>query len=396
MRDDFPFFEANHTTIYLDSAATSQTLNSVVDDTKEFLINHKANAHRSGHSMGTWINNEYYRAKEYIGAWLNIDEPNRRIVFNSGTTQGLNDAARMIEQIMPPGGVVFIGRDSHHSLILPFTQSVNGKWRVVYVDLDATGRIDLTDLQQKIAQAPLGAFKVVAVTAVSNVLGVVNDIKSINKIAHDAGAVSILDASQIIGKGSVDFSGWDFVAWSWHKVYGPMGLGCLLIDTVWLNFDPPRPGGGAVGHVSWVDAVYLDDASRFESGTQNLAAIAAIPNLVAWLSRHQTAIEFHDTAMTQLALSHVNRSKFTPVSEPDSGLISLKPHVGTAEDYAMFLDAKNVMVRTGKLCAEPLVAQLGSTGLIRISWAAYTTASEIEQTFNHLEDIYGRVSRIAQ
>lgn len=396
MRDDFPFFAANHTTIYLDSAATSQTLKSVVDDTSDFLIHRRANAHRSGHSMGTWINNEYHRAKEYIGTWLNIDQPEKRIIFNSGTTQGLHDAAMMIQQIMSPGGVVFIGRDSHHSLILPFTQSGNAKWRIVYIDLDSAGRIDLTDLQQKIAIQPLGLPKVIAVTAVSNVLGVVNDIKAINKIAHDAAAVSILDASQIIGKGSVDISGWDFVAWSWHKLYGPMGLGCLIVDPVWLNFDPVRPGGGSVTHVGLDTAVYLSEAGRFESGTQNLAGIAAIPNLVTWLSKNQTAIEFHDVGLAQLAYSRVNKNKFTPVSEPDSGLISLKPGVGAVEDYAMFLDARNVMVRTGKLCAEPLVTALGADGLIRISWAAYTTAAEIEQTFDHLEDIYDRISRITQ
>ena len=175
-----------------------------------------------------------------------------------------------------------------------------------------------------------------------------------------------------------------------------MGLGCLVVDPVWLNFDPVRPGGGSVTQVGLDTAVYLTDAGRFESGTQNLAGIAALPNLVAWLSQHQTAIEFHDVAMAQLAYSRVNKNKFVPVSEPDSGLISLKPRVGAAEDYAMFLDARNVMVRTGKLCAEPLVTALGTAGLIRISWAAYTTAAEIEQIFDHLEDIYDRISRITQ
>ena len=149
MRDYFPFFKRRPDITYLDSAATSQTLYTVAEDQRDFMLDHKSNAHRSGNSMGTYVDQQYQLSKELIGKWLNINKPEKRVVFNSGTTQGLNDAAEMIMSAMP-SGVVFLGIDSHHSLILPWTQSGNAKWRVVYIELDKDGRLDLNDLSAKI------------------------------------------------------------------------------------------------------------------------------------------------------------------------------------------------------------------------------------------------------
>jgi len=395
MREYFPFFKRRPDITYLDSAATSQTLYSVAEDQRDFMFDHKSNAHRSGNSMGTYVDQQYQLSKELIGKWLNINKPEKRIVYNSGTTQGLNDAASMIMSAMS-SGVVFIGIDSHHSLILPWTQSGNAKWKVVFIDLDRDGRIDLDDLQAKIKLEPMASSKVIAVNAVSNVLGLVNDLDAIKKIALDIAAVSIIDASQIISKRKIDISGFDFVAWSWHKVYGPMGLGCLLIDPVWLNFDPVRPGGGNVTSVTTDHVTWTDNATKFESGTQNLSAICALPKLVEWLMEHQTDIETHDISLSKIINDQVSLAQFTPTSKTDSGLICLDPVVGSVEDYTMMLDAKNIMIRSGKLCAEPLVTQLSNNGLLRLSWGCYTTKQEIELALDSLGEIHARLSRHVQ
>ena len=395
MRDYFPFFKRRQEVIYLDSAATSQTLYTVADDLRDFMINHKSNAHRSGNSMGTYVDQQYQKSKELIGKWLNINKPEKRIVFNSGTTQGLNDAASMIMSAMS-SGVVFIGIDSHHSLILPWTQSGNAKWKVVFINLDKDGRLDLDDLKAKIKMEPMAVSKVIAVNAVSNVLGLVNDLDAIKKIALDVAAVSIIDASQIISKRKIDVSGFDFVAFSWHKVYGPMGLGCLLIDPVWLNFDPVRPGGGTVTSVSTDSVTWTDNATKFESGTQNLAAISALPRLVEWLIEHQDDIETHDISIAKIVNDQISLSQFTPTSRTDSGLICLDPVVGSVEDYTMMLDAKNIMIRSGKLCAEPLIKQISNNGLLRLSWGCYTTRQEMEIALDSLGEIHARFSRHVQ
>jgi len=392
MREYFPFFKRRQDIIYLDSAATSQTLFSVVEDMQDFMLSNKSNAHRSGNSMGTYVDQQYQSSKELIGKWLNLNNPERRIVFNSGTTQGLNDAAQLIMSAMS-SGVVFVGIDSHHSLILPWTQSGNDKWRVVFIELDKDGRLDLNDLETKIKAEPMAVSKVIAVNAVSNVLGLINDLDGIKKIALEYAAVSVIDASQIISKRQVNFSGFDFVAWSWHKLYGPMGLGCLLIDPIWLNFDPVRPGGGTVTHVGLDSVTWTTNASKFESGTQNLAAICALPKLVTWLIEHQADIETHDKNLAKIINDQIPLSQFTPISKTDSGLISLEPALGTVEDYTMMLDAKNIMIRSGKLCAEPLINQISQGALLRLSWGCYTTRQEIEIALDNLGGIHARLSK---
>lgn len=395
MRDYFPFFKRRPDITYLDSAATSQTLYSVADDMRDFMLSNKSNAHRSGNSMGTYVDQQYQSSKELIGKWLDINKPEKRVVFNSGTTQGLNDAAELIMSAMS-SGVVFIGIDSHHSLILPWTQSGNAKWKVVFIELDKYGRLDLNDLQTKIKLEPMAVSKVIAVNAVSNVLGLVNDLDAIKKIALDVAAVSIIDASQIISKRKIDINGFDFVAWSWHKVYGPMGLGCLLIDPIWLNFDPVRPGGGTVTSVSTESVSWQTNAGKFESGTQNLSAICALPKLVDWLIEHQNDIESHDISLSRIANDHVSLAQFTPASKTDSGLVCLDPVIGAVEDYTMMLDAKNIMIRSGKLCAEPLITQISNNGLIRLSWGCYTTKQEIELALDSLGEIHARLSKHVQ
>jgi cysteine desulfurase/selenocysteine lyase len=359
------------------------------------MLSNKSNAHRSGNSMGTWVDQQYQTSKELIGKWLNINHPEKRVVFNSGTTQGLNDAASLIMSAMS-SGVVFVGIDSHHSLILPWTQSGNAKWKVVFIELDQDGRLDLNDLSAKIKLEPMAVSKVIAVNAVSNVLGLVNDLDAIKKIALDVAAVSIIDASQIISKRKIDVSGFDFVAWSWHKVYGPMGLGCLLVDPIWLNFDPVRPGGGTVTSVSKDSVTWQTNAGKFESGTQNLAAISTLPRLVQWLIDHHDDIEAHDRSLARIVNDHISLAQFTPASRTDSGLICLDPVVGAVEDYTMMLDAKNIMIRSGKLCAEPLIKQISNNGLLRLSWGCYTTKQEIELALDSLGEIHARLSRHVQ
>lgn len=393
MRDQFPFFANNSDVVYLDSAATSQTLYTVIEDYNDFMINHKSNAHRSGHSMGTWIDSKYYEAKEEVAAWLGFKDSEQRVIFNSGTSQGLMDAVMLCSRHYP-GGTVYLGADSHHSLLLPFLRLTkdNPWWRIIYIGLDQNGRLDLSDLNDKIIKDE--GDKIIAVSAVSNVLGMLNDLQEIKDIAHRNKATTIIDASQIIGKQDINCDGFDFVAWSWHKVYGPLGLGCLVIDPVWLEFEPIRPGGGSVSDVQLTGPTWLNTAARFESGTQNLAAIASIPRLVRWLASNKSDIYLHDRALAQLAFSHVTE-QFGAASQPDTGLISLLPTVGSVEDYVMMLDANKIMVRGGKLCAQPLIDQIThDRALIRMSWGPYTISREIEVFFDTIINIHGRLQKL--
>jgi cysteine desulfurase/selenocysteine lyase len=393
LKSYFPFFTRNPDINYLDSAATSQALNSVIEDQRNFDLYCRANAHRSGHKMGASADQQYHAAKQSISRWLDVDDPENSIVFTSGTTQALYDAVAMIQREFSRA-TIYVGADSHHSLYIPLRMLAfnTSFFKVKIIDLDSSGRLDLVKLEEELAKNK--EPKIIACTAVSNVLGVINDLERIKELAKTYSCTTILDASQIISKRKFDLIGFDFVAWSWHKIYGPTGLGCLYLGSRWRKSEPVRPGGGSVNQVGYDNIVWQTTAGRFESGTQNLSAIAAIPKLVEWLIANSIEIEQHDRQLANLANQHVPLSMFKPVSETETGLICLEPLHGAVEDYGLMLDAKNIMVRTGKLCAEPLVSRLtANKSLIRISWAAYTQRQDIESAFDMLGQIHERLCR---
>jgi len=386
MKDRFPFFAANPDTVYLDSAATSQTLDTVIQDTNDFLLNHKSNAHRSGHSMGAWVDEKYHSAKNKIGEWLNITSPDKRIAFNSGASQGLYDAVQLIKQRFTGHISVYVGVDAHHSLLLPLRDASTD---IKYINVMKDGMLDL-DAVNNAMRTDSATCKVLAVNAVSNVLGVVQDLDKIRDICKNNNAISILDACQSMGKIEHNYDGFDFVTWSWHKIYGPMGLGCLLLDEKWLWYSPVHPGGGSVSHVSLNKVTYLETANRFESGTQNLQAICTLPNLLDWLMDNQSQIINHDKEIT----AYANELFKNKLVKSHTGLISFTTDSGTVEDVVMMLDAYNICVRGGNLCAEPLVTGLtDKNNLIRVSWGAYTTKEEIDFVFEKIGEVSARISK---
>lgn len=386
MRDRFPFFAGEQNTVYLDSAATSQTLDTVIQDTNDFLLNHKSNAHRSGHSMGAWVDEKYHSAKNKIGEWLNITSPDKRIAFNSGASQGLYDAVQLIKQRFTGHISVYVGVDAHHSLLLPLRDASTD---IKYINVMKDGTLDL-DAVNNAMRTDSATCKVLAVNAVSNVLGVVQDLDKIRDICKNNNAISILDACQSMGKIEHNYDGFDFVTWSWHKIYGPMGLGCLLLDEKWLWYSPVHPGGGSVSHVSLNKVTYLETANRFESGTQNLQAICTLPNLLDWLMDNQLQIINHDKEIT----AYANELFKNKLVKSDTGLVSFTTDSGTVEDVVMMLDAYNICVRGGNLCAEPLVTGLtDKNNLIRISWGAYTTKEEIDFVFEKIGEVSARISK---
>ena len=385
MRNRFPFFAANPNTIYLDSAATSQTLDTVIQDTNDFLISHKANAHRSGHSMGAWVDERYHSAKSKIGEWLGISNPENRVVFNSGASQGLYDAIQLVNQKHDQFKVL-VGEDFHHSLLLPFR---NLECEIEYISITEEGNLDYNMLNRLLIENS-NIPTVIALSAVGNVLGRKLDLDKIRNLANTHNSITIIDACQSMGKIEHNYDGFDFVAWSWHKVYGPMGLGCLLIDESWLDCDPVHPGGGSVTQVSIDAQTYVDNATKFESGTQNLQAIVTLPNLLDWLAENQSSIIKHDQELTNLA----NKLCDFKVVDSETGLISFPISVGSVEDFTMLLDASGICVRGGKLCAEPLVSSLEpSNNLLRVSWAAYTTPEELGTAFTKIGEVHERLSR---
>ena len=385
MRDRFPFFSSNTDITYLDSAATSQTLDTVINDSADFLLNRKSNRH-TNHNMGVWVNDQYHSAKDKIGQWLNIADPASRIAFNSGASQGLYDAVQLIKQRYTGHISVYVGIDSHHSLLLPLRAASND---IKYINVRNNGILDLDAVEEAIKEDS-ATCKVIAINAVGNVLGTKQDLDRVRSLCKKYDAISIIDACQSMGKIEHNYDGFDFVAWSWHKIYGPTGLGCLMLDEKWLWYSPVHPGGGSVSHVSLNKVTYLETANRFESGTQNLQAICTLPNLLDWLMDNQLEIINHDKEIT----AYANELFKNKLVKSHTGLISFTTDSGTVEDVVMMLDAYNICVRGGNLCAEPLVAGItNKNNLIRVSWSAYTTKEELEFVFEKIGEVSARISK---
>lgn len=379
MRDRFPFFDKNADTTYLDSAATSQTLDTVINDSNDFLINRKSNRH-TNHSMGNWVNEQYYTAKEKVGQWLDIKDPVKRIAFNSGASQGLYDAVQLVKQRYTGHISVYVGIDSHHSLLLPLRDASND---IKYINVRNNGILDLDAVEEAIKEDS-ATCKVIAINAVGNVLGTKQDLDRVREICKKYDAISIIDACQSMGKIKHNYDGFDFVAWSWHKIYGPTGLGCLMLDEKWLWYNPVHPGGSSASMVSLKDVTYLDTAARFESGTHNFQAICTLPNLLDWLIENQSDITAHDEMLAEYA----NELCKTKVVPSHTGLVSFASQYSTSDDISTMLGTDSICVRGGNLCAEPLVAGItNKNNLVRVSWAAYTTKEEIKFVFDKIKEI---------
>jgi len=379
MRDRFPFFSSNTDITYLDSAATSQTLDTVINDSADFLLNRKSNRH-TNHNMGVWVNDQYHSAKDKIGQWLNIADPAKRIAFNSGASQGLYDAVQLVKQRYTGHISVYVGIDSHHSLLLPLRDASND---IKYINVRNNGILDLDAVEEAIKEDS-ATCKVIAINAVGNVLGTKQDLDRVRELCKKYDAISIIDACQSMGKIKHNYDGFDFVAWSWHKIYGPTGLGCLMLDEKWLWYNPVHPGGSSASMVSLKDVTYHDTAARFESGTHNFQAICTLPNLLDWLIENQEDITAHDEMLAEYANELCN----TKVVPSHTGLVSFASQYSTSDDISTMLGTDSICVRGGNLCAEPLVAGItNKNNLVRVSWAAYTTKEEIKFVFDKIKEI---------
>ena len=379
MRDRFPFFSSNTDITYLDSAATSQTLDTVINDSADFLLNRKSNRH-TNHNMGVWVNDQYHSAKDKIGQWLNITDPARRIAFNSGASQGLYDAVQLVKQRYTGHISVYVGIDSHHSLLLPLRDASND---IKYINVRNNGILDLDAVEEAIKEDS-ATCKVIAINAVGNVLGTKQDLDRVRELCKKYDAISIIDACQSMGKIKHNYDGFDFVAWSWHKIYGPTGLGCLMFDEKWLWYNPVHPGGSSASMVSLKDVTYHDTAARFESGTHNFQAICTLPNLLDWLIENQEDITAHDEMLAEYANELCN----TKVVPSHTGLVSFASQYSTSDDISTMLGTDSICVKGGNLCAEPLVAGItNKNNLVRVSWGAYTTKEEIKFVFDKIKEI---------
>ena len=377
--------------VYFDNAATTQKPQCVIDAVDEVYKNYNANVHRGVHALSDMASEAYENAREKIRAFINA-EKKEEIIFTSGTTASINAVAFSFgEKYIKPGDEIIISHLEHHSNIVPWQMMCERKGaKLKVIPVNDNGEIILDEYIKLIS----GKTRLVAVTQVSNALGIVVPVREITDIAHKYDIPVLIDGAQGIQHGMADMRsiGCDFYAFSGHKIYGPAGIGVLYGKEKYLEEMPPYQGGGdMIKSVTFEKTVFNDLPFKFEAGTTNFPAAVGLGKAVDYLK--STGIE-GITAWENKLLSYATEklSAFDEVNILGNSLnkmpiISFVIRGIHHYDAGMILDKLGIAVRTGNHCAQPVMDRFGIDGTIRLSMCFYNTTDEIDILAKGIEKV---------
>jgi len=385
VRERFPLLrrEVNgRPLVYLDSAATTQKPAAVIEAEADYYRMSNANVHRGLHTLGDEATRLYEGCRESVARWLGVDAP--QVTIQRSATAALNLVARGWEHHLAPGDVILVTEMEHHANFVPWQMLARRKGLELRVlPVTDAGELDLARLDEFLDER----VKIVAVTHVSNVLGTVNPVAEVAARARAHGALVVVDAAQSVGHRPLDFADLeaDFLAFSAHKCYGPMGLGFLVGRAKALADLEPVEGGGEM--IEWVrveGTTWAEIPHRFEAGTPNVAAAAAFPAAIALLDEiGLEAVRAHEIELTGYALDKLRAIDGLVIYGPDDparrgGLVSFHDPLVHPHDMSTILDQLGIAIRAGHHCAQPLHRRLGVVATSRASFGVHTTREEID------------------
>ena len=389
LKADFPILQqktpSGDALAYLDNAASTQRPNAVIDALSQVYQTSYANIHRGIHWLSEQSTENYEDAREAVRRFINAAD-SREIVFTSGTTAGVNLAAcSWGDAFLQAGDEIVLTEMEHHSNIVPWQQLAQRVGcRVRFAPLTEQGLLDLEGLEKLLSER----VKLVAFTAVSNVLGVINPVEQVVQKARRVGAVTLVDAAQAVPHQPLDVRRWnaDFVVFSGHKMLGPSGIGILYGRRELLEKTPPfLGGGGMIHHVDWEGFSPAQLPAKFEAGTPPIAEAVGLAAAIEYLQKvGLEAILQHEkrlTEQTHAMLREIDGVRILgpPTAEPKCGVVSFVVEGVQANDLAMMLDEQGVAVRAGHHCAMPLHQRLGVPASLRASFYLYNTPQDVEQ-----------------
>ena len=375
--------------IYFDNAATAQRPQAVLALQQRICVEANGNIHRAVHKLSADATDLYEAGREAVRRFINAPA-RENVVFTSGTTASINLMATCFTaRYVKAGDRILISAAEHHSNLVPWQLACERAGASLEVlPVDEAGEISLEDLDHRLHAAE-GRIKLVAITHASNVLGIVNPVQEIVAIAHKYGVPVLLDGAQGVVHVPVDVQALDcdFYAFSGHKIYAPTGIGVLYGKTRWLDEMPPYMGGGEmISEVTFEKTTYAPLPLKFEAGTQNFVAAACMaPALeTARLMAEDAEVEANLTAMRDYLLTELPsidglRIYGTPRDAARKlPLFSFTVEGAFPVDIAQILDKMGIAVRSGHMCAEPLLRRYGQTSMLRASLAPYNTLAECE------------------
>ena len=368
--------------VYFDNAATSQRLDTVLKMQDEWARTANANIHRAVHHLADQATEHYETARETVREFIGA-ESTSEIIFTSGTTASINLVAySFCEAFVGEGDNVIVSAAEHHSNLVPWQQHCLRKSaQLRFIPVLDDGRLDIQALERLIDDRT----KILAVTQVSNVLGIVNPVDEIVRICHSKGVPVLVDGAQGIVHCGIDVrkTDCDFYAFSGHKMYAATGTGVLYGKKEYLEKMPPFLfGGEMVGNVSLDKTTFAPLPMKFEAGTQNFIGQTSFIQAIEFmrsLEDEELAAECRtvEQAMRNI-LTQNPRIKLYGTAEPKIPVFSFSVDGLHHEDLALLLDKMGVAVRSGQMCAEPLMDRFGVTGMLRVSLAPYNTLEEVE------------------
>ena len=386
IRKDFPILDQivnDEPLVYLDNAATTQKPKAVLEAVNRYYQEDNANVHRGVHTLAERATASYEAARETVRRFINASST-KEVLFTRGTTTGLNWIGRFAEEILEEGDEVLISIMEHHSNILPWQEACRKAGaKLVYVYLK-DGGLDLEDFRKKLTDRT----KFVSIAHASNVLGVINPVQEIAQLAHEKGAIVVVDGAQSVPHMKIDVQKLDadFFVFSGHKMAGPTGIGVLYGKEQYLNqMSPVEFGGEMIDFVYEQSATWKELPWKFEAGTPNMAGAIGLAAAIDYLEAiGMDAIERHEQDLIAYVFPKLQAIEGLKIYGSQdlvkrSGVISfnlgdLHPH-----DLATALDYEGVAVRAGHHCAQPLIQYLGVPATARASFYLYNTKEDCDK-----------------
>jgi len=394
IREDFPILQQkiyNRPLVYFDNAATTQRPQQVIDSLTQTYSEYYGNIHRAAHFMADKATAAYEETREKVRSLINA-ETREQIIFTKGTTESINLTAFSFgEAFISEGDEIIVSEMEHHSNIVPWQMMAHRKGaKIVMLPIDDAGRLKLEELDNLIS----ARTKLITVTHVSNVLGTINPIAEIARIAHSKGIRIFVDGAQAAPHLQIDVQKLDvdFYALSAHKMYGPNGVGVLYGKKELLEQMPPYQGGGEmISEVKFSGTTYNELPYKFEAGTPNISDVIAFGTAIDYLKNigigNLAAWEHELLKYATIQLQTIPGLRIYGTQPEKSGVISFNVEGVHFFDLGTMLDKFGIAVRTGHHCADPLMDHFGIQGTVRASFAFYNTKEEIDVFIESLKKV---------
>lgn len=395
IREDFPILKRkinNRTLAFLDSASTSQKPNQVIDAIKNYYEHHNANPHRSIYTLCDEATQIYEKSRKTVANFVNANDE-KEIVFVRNTNEAINILAYSYAMNnLKEGDEIVLTMMEHHANIVPWQMAQKKDVKLKFIDINEDGTLKTDQLNELITKNT----KIVSIAHKSNVLGTVNPVKEIGKIAHDNGSIFIVDGAQSVPHMPIDVKDvdCDFLAFSGHKMLAPMNIGVLYGKAEFLEkMEPFMRGSDMIKEVQLTESTWNDIPTKFEVGTPNVEGAVGLSAAIDYLTKvGLETIRDHEEKLTAYAIDKLNAVKGFKLlcngnAKLRNGIISFSMSGIHSHDIAYILDEFAVAIRSGHMCAQPLLRKLGMQSVARASFYLYNTKEEIDTLVEGLDRV---------